>query len=264
MTGDALLNATVGLACCCPRKLSHQSPETHALESRPTPRYSHERRRRLHRAMVLRRRLRMRRAGLVAGSLLTLTISLGAVMLMTHVLGTTPAAPLFVMDDGSTHQAVEQAAAQLQSPPVAPSAPVESAPDIATTLPMPRLTPRPMRTFPVKYFGRRAVRPVRTMRMLVTAYCPGPCCCGEFADGITASGKSVFTNAGRLVAADTRVLPFHSLLTIPGYDHANVVPVLDRGGKIKGRRLDVLFPTHAQAKQWGVKWVDVTVWEYVD
>lgn len=214
--------------------------------------------------MVLRRRLHMRRAGLVAGSLLTLTISLGAVMLMTHIIGRAPAAPLFVVDDASSHQPAEQAAAPLQTPSPAPPAPVESAPEIATTLPMPQLTPQPMRTFPVKYFGRRAVRPVRTMRMLVTAYCPGECCCGEFADGITASGKSVFTNAGHLVAADTRILPFNSLLTIPGYDHANVVPVLDRGGKIKGLRLDVLFPTHAQAKQWGAQWVDVTVWEYVE
>jgi len=217
--------------------------------------------------MVLRRRLQMRRAGLVAGSLLTLTISLGAVMLMTHVLGGSPAAPLFVVDDASSRQPAEQAAAQLQTPspaPVTPPEPVEPAPDIATTLPMPKLTSQPRMPISVKYFGQRAVRPVRTMHMLVTAYCPGPCCCGEFADGITASGKSVLTNAGRLVAADTRVLPFNSLLTIPGYDHANVVPVLDRGGKIKGRRLDVLFPTHAQAKKWGARWVDVTVWEYVE
>jgi len=96
-------------------------------------------------------------------------------------------------------------------------------------------------------------------RMLVTAYCPCKQCCGK-EDGITASGKSVKTNGGRFVAADP-TLPFHTKLTIPGYADDQPVPVLDRGGAIKGNRLDVFFPTHKQARQWGKQWVDVTVWE---
>ena len=96
--------------------------------------------------------------------------------------------------------------------------------------------------------------------MLVTAYCPCRQCCGK-TDGITASGKSVRTNGGKFVAADTRVLPMYTQLTIPGYANNKPVPVLDRGGAIKGNRLDVFFPTHAQARQWGKQWVDVTVWE---
>jgi hypothetical protein len=40
--------------------------------------------------------------------------------------------------------------------------------------------------------------------------------------------------------------------------------VLDRGGAIKGHRLDVLFPTHEQARAWGVRKLRVTVWEYAD
>lgn len=113
-------------------------------------------------------------------------------------------------------------------------------------------------------FNGMAVRPVKTMRMLVTAYCPCRQCCGRHADGITASGYSVWVNGGKMVAADTRVLPFGSLLSIPGYHDAEIVPVLDRGGKIKGHRLDVLFPTHRQAKRFGKRWVDVQVYALDD
>lgn len=125
---------------------------------------------------------------------------------------------------------------------------------------MPDLPPSPA---PVMFDGR-PLKPVRTVFMLVTAYCPGKCCCGPRAQGITASGMSVETNGMKLVAADTRVLPFRSLVTVPGYDDQRPVPVLDRGGKIKGMRLDVLMPTHEQALQWGVRRVPVTIWDYAD
>lgn len=101
----------------------------------------------------------------------------------------------------------------------------------------------------------------RTIRMLVTAYCPCRKCCGKFADGITASGRSVLTNGARFVAADTRILPFHTRISVPGYHDGLAVPVLDRGRRIKGRRLDVFFPSHAEAKAWGARWLDVTVYE---
>src|SRR2546430_9615012 len=42
----------------------------------------------------------------------------------------------------------------------------------------------------------------RIVKMLVTAYCPCPKCCGENAAGITASGKLVDYNDGHFVAAD--------------------------------------------------------------
>lgn len=113
-------------------------------------------------------------------------------------------------------------------------------------------------------FNGRPIRAARTIRMRVTAYSPDARSCGDQADGITASGYSVLTNGGKLVAADTSLLPFGSMLSIPGYDLDAVVPVLDRGGAIKGHRLDVLFPTHEEARRWGVRDLDVTVWEYAD
>ena len=68
----------------------------------------------------------------------------------------------------------------------------------------------------------------------------------------------------KLVAADTRLLPLGSLITVPGYDEGSIVPVLDRGGAIKGHRLDVLYPTHEIAREWGVQKLEITVWEYAD
>lgn len=102
------------------------------------------------------------------------------------------------------------------------------------------------------------------MEMIVTAYSPDERSCGKSADGITASGMSVWTNGMKLVAADTSVLPMKSVISIPGYNHGKPVPVLDRGGAIKGNRLDVLFPTHETARKWGRQKLTVVVWEYMD
>ncbi len=116
----------------------------------------------------------------------------------------------------------------------------------------------------VRWFNGKKVRPVRTVWITVTAYSPDHRSCGEFADGVTASNKSIWTNSMKLVAADTSILPLGTMLSIPGYDNDAVVPVLDRGGAIKGARLDVLFPSHAEALQWGVQKLPVTIWEYAD
>lgn len=115
-----------------------------------------------------------------------------------------------------------------------------------------------------RWFNARPVRPARTIWMTVTAYSPDSRSCGDSADGITSSIHNIYTNAMKLVAADSRVLPLGSMISVPGYDDANIVPVLDRGGAIKGHRLDVLFPTHEAARKWGVRHIPVTVWAYAD
>ena len=116
----------------------------------------------------------------------------------------------------------------------------------------------------MRAYNGRPIRRVAVLRMRVTAYSPDERSCGSSADGITASGYSVLTNGGFLVAADPRVLPLGSLVCVPGYDDGAVVPVLDTGGAIKGNRLDVLYPTHELAVQWGVQELDVEVWDYAD
>ena len=86
----------------------------------------------------------------------------------------------------------------------------------------------------------------------VTAYCPCKKCCGQFADGITASGYRL-RKGNKLCAAN---LPFCTILKIPGY---GVVPVLDRGGAIKEGCIDVYFDTHQEALEWGVQHLKVGI-----
>ena len=112
-------------------------------------------------------------------------------------------------------------------------------------------------------FDGQPIRPVKTRTMKTTAYSPDEKSCGKWADGITASGKSVWMNGGRLVAADKSV-PFGTILTIPGYNDGKPVQVWDRGGAIKGNRLDLLYPTHEIARQWGVQDLPVVFWEIVE
>ncbi|MCS7032934.1 MAG: 3D domain-containing protein [Phycisphaerae bacterium] len=99
----------------------------------------------------------------------------------------------------------------------------------------------------------------RVVMMEVTAYCPCRRCCGPHARGLTASGKPVSYNHGRFVAADTSLLPFGSVVSVPGYYEGQPVEVIDRGGAIKGNRLDVYFPDHETAKHWGRKHLAVLI-----
>jgi len=97
----------------------------------------------------------------------------------------------------------------------------------------------------------------KTVHMRVTAYCPCPKCCGEYSDGITASGHRI-RPADRFVAAD-REYSLGTVMIIPGYNSSRLVKVLDRGGAITGARLDVFFDSHEQALEWGVRNLDVRV-----
>lgn len=95
--------------------------------------------------------------------------------------------------------------------------------------------------------------------MEVTAYCPCKKCCRKNAKGITASGKPVSYNNGQFVAADTRVLRFGTKIIIPGYASETPVEVTDRGGLIKGNKLDVYFDDHKTALKWGRQIIDVEI-----
>ncbi len=84
----------------------------------------------------------------------------------------------------------------------------------------------------------------------VTAYCPCEKCCGK-SDGITASGT--VATAGRTIAADTNDLPFGSEVIINGRTYV----VEDRGGAIRGKRIDIFFDTHAAALEFGRQSIEV-------
>ncbi|MDA8378400.1 MAG: 3D domain-containing protein [Planctomycetia bacterium] len=134
----------------------------------------------------------------------------------------------------------------------------------------------PHRLIRPRYVHRRVSRPVdsywyhgrryiywKTLDLRVTSYAPDRKCCLPYPGTTTASGESVWTNGGHLVAADTRLIPFHCMVRVPGYDYDRPVPVLDRGGAIRGYRLDVLSPTFWGAQQWGVKFLAVRIYRPV-
>ncbi len=87
----------------------------------------------------------------------------------------------------------------------------------------------------------------------VTAYCSCAKCCGK-TNGITASGTKA--TAGRTIATSSQ-FSFGTKLDIGGYTYV----VEDRGGAIKGNRIDIYMNSHAEAIAWGVKYLPVTVVE---
>lgn len=97
----------------------------------------------------------------------------------------------------------------------------------------------------------------KTVKMTVTAYCPCSKCCGSSADGITANGHKI-ADGDTFVAADKK-FPFGTEMVIDGYNDNYSVPVLDRGGAIKGNHIDLFFPSHQQALNWGVRSIDVKI-----
>ncbi|KKN33957.1 hypothetical protein LCGC14_0798390 [marine sediment metagenome] len=75
----------------------------------------------------------------------------------------------------------------------------------------------------------------------ISAYCPGPCCCQQFSDMITASGHRI-RYGDRIVAAPSNT-PFGTIVEIEGYGQFTVE---DRGGAITDNKLDVLFYEKSQ------------------
>ncbi|MFI4881629.1 MAG: 3D domain-containing protein, partial [Phycisphaerales bacterium JB064] len=156
-------------------------------------------------------------------------------------------------------------AAPVAATPTAPEATILATPAIeAPAMVTTSLTGGAQPDQGIRWFNGRPVRPARVITMKVTAYSADAASCYPFADGQTATLHGIDTNGGYLVAADTDLLPFGTMLTIDGYANNQVVPVLDRGGAIKGNRLDLLFPSHEAALKWGVKTLDVVIWEYAD
>jgi len=170
-----------------------------------------------------------------------------------------PLASIELVDDGTEQITTDFGAGSAEVDPRNQVSTTRATEAIAPATSAPKIFPAGTR-----FFDGRPVRAVKTIEMVVTAYSPDWRSCGDSADGITATLHHVSTNGAKLVAADPKLLAYGSLLTIPGYDTGKVVPVLDCGGAIKGNRLDVLFPTHEEARKWGVRKLKVTVWDYAD
>jgi len=111
----------------------------------------------------------------------------------------------------------------------------------------------------VKLNSAIAPQAYQEVEMNVSAYCVCESCCGEWADGITASGEPA---VGKLIAAPPNYA-FGTRMDVPGYGTALVQ---DRGGAIQGNKLDIFFEDkggvsgHQRALNWGRKFITVKVW----
>ena len=86
----------------------------------------------------------------------------------------------------------------------------------------------------------------------VTAYCPLSCCCGRYADGITATGTAAVE--GRTVAVDPEVVPYGSALEVIYEDGSRARYVAeDCGTGVRAQSLDVFFEDHQAAREFGVR-----------
>ncbi|HYE22523.1 MAG TPA: LysM peptidoglycan-binding domain-containing protein [Verrucomicrobiae bacterium] len=103
------------------------------------------------------------------------------------------------------------------------------------------------------------ILPGHEVRAKVTGYCPCDICSGYWkngkliraADGLTSRSKNAYNTHG--VAADPRLLPYGTVLEIPGIAGNRIREVDDTGGAMcdAGDRnefhIDVRYPTHAEA-----------------
>lgn len=85
----------------------------------------------------------------------------------------------------------------------------------------------------------------------LTYYCPCSICCGEWANGITATGTTAVE--GRTIAVDPSVIPYGTQVIING----NVYTAEDCGGAIKGNRIDIYMNSHEACLSQGVGYADV-------
>ncbi len=99
------------------------------------------------------------------------------------------------------------------------------------------------------------------VRSKVTAYCPCRVCCGVHANGRTAIGRDA---GGRGAAVDPQAVPYGSILRVP---QAGYVETDDTGGAMRRswRRegilhIDLRMRTHAEARRWGVRWLEVAIY----
>ena len=58
------------------------------------------------------------------------------------------------------------------------------------------------------------------------------------------------------IAVDPNVIPLGSKLYVEGYGYGLAI---DTGGLIKGKRIDLFFPTREEALKWGKRKVEVKI-----
>lgn len=106
----------------------------------------------------------------------------------------------------------------------------------------------------------------KVLTVKVTAYCSCVKCCGVWSkdhpsrqgtdyEQHTTSGT--IPVAGRTVAVDPDIIPLGSKILIDGHEYT----AEDTGSGVKGNHIDIYFDSHEEALEWGVKTLEVEVFE---
>lgn len=139
------------------------------------------------------------------------------------------------------------------------------------------LSPSPMasmasaQVLPVSYAASPEVsiievepEPESLGEFVLTAYCPCVHCCGEWSaehpsrigtDYIQKTASGTIPTAGRTIGVDPSVIPFGTTVIINGHEYV----AEDRGGAIKGNKIDIFFSDHAEALDFGRQTAEVFI-----
>lgn len=133
-----------------------------------------------------------------------------------------------------THKSVEP----IEVAPVAP-------PKVAEDKPQPKAGSKPKS------------KSITVQATFYTAYCEG-------CSGITATGddvrNTIYVNGRRVIAVDPRVIPLRSIVRVTLADGTSFEAIAsDKGGAIKGARIDVLVASKAEAYRLGRQQATVTI-----
>ena len=99
---------------------------------------------------------------------------------------------------------------------------------------------------------------------VLTAYCSCVKCCGEWSaehpsrigtDYVQKTASGTIPTAGRTISVDTSVIPFGTTVIIRGHEYV----VEDRGGAIKGNKIDIFFDDHDEALEFGRQTAEVFI-----
>lgn len=90
-------------------------------------------------------------------------------------------------------------------------------------------------------------------KVMVTAYCPCSQCCGPYANGITASGKTAKPKHTIAVDAYNPIVPMGTKVVIEG-----VVYTVEDTGNLNhyGNDFDIFYASHEETSQWGRRKVE--------
>ena len=108
--------------------------------------------------------------------------------------------------------------------------------------------------------------PDQILTVQVTAYCTCPICCGTWSkdhpsrqgtDYVQYTASGTIPTAGRTLSVDPTVIPLGSKVVIDGHDYV----AEDTGSAVIGNHIDMYFASHEEALEWGVKTMEVSIYE---